>query len=565
MLKLQDSTAGTPMNRKARRAARRQGKKDAGRILLTRSEGALTSSQKQLLNQALAHQNDGKLPEAEACYRRGLAADPNCAASHFGIGLVARLAENPDAAYPYFKQAVVLDPENATYWSELGSCLSKIEQHHAAAIAFENAIARKQDDVVLLTNAAWAFYRDDRVDLAFQTYEQALKIDPRNVQALFGLGQQHFSLGDLDEAKKCFSKALKSDPSSALAFFRLVDLSEDPDELSKLLKGIARAASGAEKNEQTARLHFAAGKACGRLKQHDDAFAQFATGNAILRSLVQFDREDVRTRIDGLIEAFQPDVFETLSEAATDSAQPVFIVGMPRSGSTLVEQILSSHPDVEDAGELTKLWNTACYLKENGGAVRYPRDIARFQPGPLAELGADYLKALRQGRSNKALRITDKLLGNFLHVGLIGILFPNAAIVHCRRDPMDSCLSSFTQMFQVSRDLAYTNDLTDLGFYYRQCERLMAHWREVLPKPMLEIEYEVMVANQEEVSRRLIEHVGLPWSDSCLEFYNTKRNVQTASYMQVRKPIYTSSVESWRKYEEHLSPLREALDQFAPA
>ena len=565
MLTTQQAKTGNPMNRKARRAARRQGKKDAQRITLTRSTAALSSSHQQLLMQALTHQNDDRAAEAAVCYRQALAADPACPAAHFGLGLLENSVENYEAAYPHLKQAVVLDPENAAYWGELGNCLFKGYQHQAAAIAYQNAIKRKPDDPALLVRAAWTFYCDDRVDQAFETYELAIKIDPRYIPALIGQGQQHYSFGNLREAKKCFAKALKIDPRCALAFYRMVDLSTDEDELSKLIREIARATANREKDEVAARLHFASGKALKRLKQHDKAFEQFAAGNTILKSMMPFDRDEFCNFIDETIAAFQPEVFDALSKVASDSAQPIFIVGMPRSGSTLVEQILSSHPDIEAAGEFPKLWNTAWLLHKNGSAVRYPRDISRLEPGPLAELGADYLSALQRGRSQRALRITDKLLGNFLHLGLISILFPNAAIVHCRRNPMGCCLSSFSQMFPVSQSLAYTTDLADLGFYYRQYERLMAHWREVLPRPMFEVDYETMVAEQQDTSSRLIDHVGLPWSDACLEFYKTKRNVRTASHTQVRKPIYTSSVESWRAYEQHLGPLREALDHFAAA
>lgn len=517
-----------------------------------------------VLNQAVQLQNEGRLVEAEACYRAVIDADPTCAAALLGLGLLASKVENHEIAYPLLKQAVTLEPENPVYWSQFARFLSDTGHLKAAVVAYENAVALSPDDADLLVLAAATFDQDEQVEQAVEAYEKAHRLDPRNLSAILGLGELQFTQGNLARARACFDDALGLDPNCPEALYRLSDLVETPEELAELTRKIAGALPHyGESDEKTARLHFASGKSHARQQHHDTAFEQFTAGNQVLRRSARFDRKALREKIDETIEAFQPEVFDALAEAGSQSRLPVFIVGMPRSGSTLVEQILSSHPDVADAGEFPRLWNVADFLRKNGDVLKYPRDIARFEPASVAGMGADYLDALRTRQPQPAGRITDKLLENYLNLGLIRVLFPHAAIVHCVRDPMSSCLSSYTQMYGRGTILTYTFDLTDLGYYYRQYERLMAHWRSVLPNPMLDVSYEGLVENQEEVSRRLLEHVGLPWNEDCLAFHKTQRSVRTSSLKQVRQPIYRSSLEGWRKYEKHLGPLRDALAEAA--
>lgn len=555
MLKLKTRAGSAAGNRQARRAARRK-----NRPTPTPGAPARLSALRHLRT-ALEHQQAGKIAESERSYREVLALEPDNAAAHFGIGVLASRTGNHSDAYIRFKQAVTLDPEKAAYWSALAHTLTVLGQYPAAVIACQNAVERQKDDPDLLVKLAWACFHDCQAGDALAAYDRALEVDGRFLPALLGKGQQLYSMGDLAAARQCFETVLEVDPSNPDAIFRLVDIEPEEAVLEDLTRRAMRGVTRREAEKDISRLHFAAGKGLKRMKRYDEAFQCFAAGNAAVRARIGFDRDTARKPIDETISAFGPEVFERLAEAASDTRLPVFIVGMPRSGSTLVEQIISSHPVVADAGEFPKLLNTVrTLMADSRGRLRYPHDIAEFEPAPLAALGADYLEALQRGQPAAAVRITDKLLENFANIGLIHILFPNAAIIHCRRDPMDSCLSSFTQMFAAAQHLAYTNDLADLGFYYRQYQRLMAHWREVLPGRMFEVEYEQMVQDQEGMSRRLIGHLGLEWDDACLDFHKTARSVRTASVGQVRKPVYASSVGGWRKYEKHLGPLREALE-----
>lgn len=557
MLKLQEKRK-TVENRKQRRSARAKAK--AGRTPLTISAAGMPPHIASLLKRAGAHQKAGRLGKAEGDYRQVVSEKPDCAAAHFGLAVLLSQKKGPFDGYPHFKRALELDPENGACWGAFGKCLTGMGQHQAAVIAYENAVKRKPNDPVLLLHAGWARYNNDEFTEALALYERALSLKPGFLPALLGKGQQHLSVGDSAAARRCFEEVMEIDPDSAEALYRLISMSEK-DDLEPMIGRAKESLARLGKEQEATRLHFAIARGYQRLGDTDAAFSWFASGNAAIRKTAGFDRDQTREEIDAMVEAFRPEVFETLAEAGCDTQLPVFIVGMPRSGSTLLEQIIASHPDVADAGEFPKLFSTLQLLTSNrSGKLHYPRDIARFETAPLAALGADYMDALKLGRPSGAKRITDKLLANFLHLGLIHIMFPKATIFHCRRDPMATGLSCFTQMFGAVKHLPYAFDLSDLGFYYRQYERLMDHWRAVLPPGRIfEVVYEEMVAAQETMSRKVIEHIGLPWDDACLEFYKMERSVRTASIQQVRKPVYNSSVEGWRKYEKHLEPLREAL------
>lgn len=567
MLKVQDSQGHAPSNRKARRAARRKAKRSSAGHLKTTgapapgSEGGLNRHEA-ALNRAAQLVLDDKFEAARAAYMAILETDFSCSPALVGLGIAYRLKEEPSRAYHCLKMAVEREPENPHFWKEFGYCLRDLSQYPAAVIAFTNAAARLPDDVGLHIELGHAAYFADQSAAAMAAFDRVLDLDPDNVEALYGKGFQSHADGRLAEARAAYEHVLELDRGHATACQRLMDLLEEPAEVDALIERAEQAiARGGQDVRGQASLHFAVARGHRRLKRYDAAFEAFEEANRTLWQSGSFDREREHGELEELIGAFRPEVFGGLKEAGSDTRLPVFIVGMPRSGSTLVEQIIASHRDVADAGEFTGLTNIARLLSEDqGGELRYPRDIGKFAPENLAKLGQEYLDALRFGRPGDALRITDKQLANFRHLGLIAVLFPKAAIIHCRRDPLDTCLSCYFQNFKDTEGhLGYSNDLEELGLYYRRYERLMAYWREILPSRLFEVDYEEMVSNQEEMSRRLIDHIGLPWDDACLDFHKARRSVRTASDAQVRKPIYGSSVAVWRNYEKHLMPLRRAL------
>jgi len=304
-------------------------------------------------------------------------------------------------------------------------------------------------------------------------------------------------------------------------------------------------------------LYFFAGELNDKVGNHDRAFEMYNQGNAISFGS-DYMPEVFEARIDAAIRVFGKRGFPGLPRARHRIRRPILIVGMPRSGTSLLEQIIASHPRVAGAGECQDIMNMpGRMLRMSPSRTPYPDCVPDLTDDDMDQLVRDYDQTLARV-DPKADRVTDKMPHNFLHLGLINLLMPEARVIHIQRDPVDTCVSNYFQDF-ASSFLAYARDLAHLGHHYRQYERLMAHWRTVLDMPFMEVRYEDLVADQERVSRQVIDFVGLEWDDACLSFHKTKRTVSTASYAQVRNPIYTKSVERWRRYEKHLGPLLDAL------
>ena len=306
--------------------------------------------------------------------------------------------------------------------------------------------------------------------------------------------------------------------------------------------------------DQKVELHFALAKAYNDLKRYEPAFEHLQKGNAIKRRRVSYGEALDMEFSRAIAASFTSELFETRRGAGDPSDVPVFVVGMPRSGTTLVEQILASHPSVFGAGELMYMYR----LAESGHAGgNFPFDIASLPDDALRRFGGFYAARVR-ALAPQAKRIVDKLPANFRLVGLIRLALPNARIIHVRRDPLDTCFSCYSKLF--SQNLDFTYDLGELGRYYKAYDKLMEHWRNVLPEgAMLEVQYEDLVSDFEPQARRLIAYCGLEWDDGCLSFHKTVRPVRTASAGQVRQPVFKTSIGRWRPYREHLRPLLDAL------
>jgi len=304
-------------------------------------------------------------------------------------------------------------------------------------------------------------------------------------------------------------------------------------------------------------IHRALGKINEDLDRVDAAFAHFEAAN--IATGAAFDWTAHERYISGSIALFTRAFLEERAGAGALSARPVFVVGMPRSGTTLVEQILASHPDVAALGELTDIeTGLMSAVRQSPDAPGFFERVAELEPKALRAAGQRYLDAIAARGAQRA-RAVDKMPHNFLFLGWIRLILPGASIIHCTRDPLDTCVSCYTHRFSEAH--AYSTDLTKLGDYYRSYERLMAHWQSVLPSPPLEVRYERLVADLEGESRRMIAHLGLDWRQECLAFHKTRRVVQTPSQWQVRPPLDASSIGRWRKFERHLGPLRAALGE----
>lgn len=365
--------------------------------------------------------------------------------------------------------------------------------------------------------------------------------------ALLEVGRAHLHLGDLEAAEAAFNHAIALDPTNPKPYTELSQVRKyTPEDAPR----VSIMESLLEKAEPELRrsLAFALGKVHADLGDFDRSFAFYRTGNDLARSRVSFDSDAYAERIDRQIEWFSAERL-TVMPRGSDSNVPILIVGTPRSGTTLTESIISSHSKVGGAGEMT-FWPAAMSHVMPGFPGSYTLVVAR-------QLADEYLMFLRR-HSAAALRITDKLPGNFMNLGIIHAVFPNAKIVHTKRHPVDACLSIYFQNFSDAHE--YKWDLQSLAAWYEQYQRLMAHWRAVLPPGVLyEIQYEDLVEDQEGQSRKLLEFLGLDWEDSVLEFHTQERAVYTASKWQVRQPVYKTSKARWRRYEKHLGPLLDLL------
>ena len=304
-------------------------------------------------------------------------------------------------------------------------------------------------------------------------------------------------------------------------------------------------------------LHFALGKAYADLDQRERSFHHLLEGNALKRREFVYDEAETLGFLDRIRTVFTAELMHSKRGLGDASMVPIFIVGMPRSGTTLVEQILASHPKVFGAGELKEFSKAATSLGMSNGALSFPEVVPALSAEQLRQLGTSYLDGVAAA-APKAERITDKMPANFSFVGLIHLALPNARIIHMRRDPIDTCLSCFSQLF--AGDVPYCYNLGELGRYYRAYQTLMEHWRRVLPAGlMLEVEYEKVVADIEGQARQTVAYCGLEWDDACLDFYKTQRPIRTASATQVRQPIYRTSVGRWKPYQHLLQPLIKEL------
>lgn len=545
-------------NRKARRRARKK-RRSGSRApnLAERPAVSLDDRVERLLDSE-------QFDPAIDLLQKALSETPDCAASWRLLGQAYEGLEQRTTAYKCYKQAVCLAPDDADAWFALANVLQQANRFDASAVALERYLELCPDSSAALFMLAWAYTRQGKTGRALEACDKGLVLEPTSSQGHFVKGITHKLAGDYDPARKALQRASELDPNALKPLQELVPIADEQEQDTLLEKVKSFEARMPAHPAHRSALYFTIADIHRAKKRHDEAFTYFRKANDVVRRLHPYDAEGLRTKVDDLIAAFTPEMFERCPGSGCDSRQPVFIVGMPRSGTSLTEQILSSHSRVHGAGEHFALPEiTRALSASSSGGLAYPRDIAKFPPDALATLAAQYLTAIDRERPDGVARVTDKMLFNFLHLGLVAQMFPKAAIIHCRRDPIDTCLSCYFQSFYNWETLAFTFDLTSLGLYYREYARLMEHWRKVLPTPLFELDYEQLVAAQETESRRMIEFVGLDWEDGCLNFHESERAVVTASIIQARKPIYTSATGRWRRYERHLEPLLRALGPLA--
>ena len=490
---------------------------------------------------------------------------PNFADAHCNLGLALLGLEQSANALPHFEKALQLKPDYAEAY--YGYAKVYLHQHNfpASECYIRKAMIIKPRQIEFYQLLADIYHEQGHYTQALMYLDQALAIDPTLSNVYLGKGSVLMAMNEISQAEEQFLKA-STNPNPDIcvnAHYSLVQLRKvkpDNASLHALLSMAAEHQSWSPNKLEY--LNFALGKCYDDIGEWPKAFKYFTEGCRLKRQRISYNITEQIQFTHKLINCFTQETIEHLQAFANPSALPIFIVGMPRSGSTLVEQVLSKHSQVEGAGELKYLNNLLqTPVKTQLKSLYYPENILHFSPEICRDITDNYLTCL-QRHSPKAIHITDKMPYNFIAIGLIHALFPNAKIIHVKRNPLDTCLSCYTKLFTEGQ--LYSYDLTELGQYYQCYESIMHHWRRILPSDAwLEIEYEAMVNNLEVEAQRLIEFCNLPWEPACLAFYQSQRQVRTASFMQVREPIYTSSVERWRRYERELKPLINELQSLA--
>ena len=528
--------------------------------------------------------------EAEACHRKAIALEPENPSHQINLGNTLLARQAIESAEECFREALRLKPDFAEALNGLGLALGGTGRFGEAAEPLHEALRHKPDNAPIHANLGQVFFEQEELEDAEACFRKALSFDPNYTKAKLRLARTRIELDDLDSALGIYEEMLSGDRESARAWAgkaavldhmrrteeayeivrRFTQDGPPPPGLIHLYAAMAQkehrqaevaeeldgmlAQSGLNRVDRRA-LHFTLGQLYDRLGAFDDAFKHYEKGNRLRPT--PFDPEHNAESFARRMEFFSAERLADLPRAGNESDHPVFIVGMPRSGSSLVEQILSCHEDVYGAGELRGIWRLAASLvpdfDRKHGEADLPGCLDRTV---LSEAAERHLGELRK-TAGDAIRVTNKMPYNFLHLGLIALMFPRARIIHCVRDPIDTCLSCYFQNF--ARGNFQSFDLGHAGLYYRQYERLMAHWGEVLDLPILEVRYEEHVAEPEKVCRDMLEFLELDWDPACLRFHESSRFTKTASRDQVREPIYTSSAGRWRNYERHIGPLIEAL------
>ncbi|SDP78638.1 tetratricopeptide repeat-containing sulfotransferase family protein [Desulforhopalus singaporensis] len=490
---------------------------------------------------------------------RALRLQPNYAKAHCNIAKAYMVLEQYEKAITGFTRALELDQEFAEAYMGLANVYQEHDNYPEAEKLAEKAAALAPEKPGVHSLAGDIYRSWEYPEKAAVCYTKALEFDPNHLPANLGLGYLQMQSGDMDLAEKTFEHVLKLDNSNLSAMLSLIDVEkiEKGDKRIEVLeKELEQLDSMAE--TKAIELHFGLGKCYNDTRKYNKAFPHFLEGCRLKRKRINYEPVGTDGKADTIISTFSAEKVRSLAGGGCPSNVPIFILGMPRSGTTLTEQIIASHPKVYGAGELADLEQVASI---NG--KKYPLSMENITREKLRSIGERYVAGLQE-RNPQADRITDKMPANFNLIGLIHLILPNARIIHVRRNPVDTCLSAFTILFN-KKTQHHSYDLVELGRYYLAYTRIMDHWRRLLPQgSFYELQYEDLVADSENQTRALIEFCGLDWEDACIAPHKTSRSVKTASITQVREPIYTSSVERWRKYEKFLEPLLNVLEDLVP-
>jgi len=491
----------------------------------------------------------GRVDEALHHYQEAVRLRPDIAALHDNLGNALRISGDPESALVCHEEALRLNPNLLYAYINMGSALNELGRPEEAVNLFKQALQSAPNLPEAHYNLGNSLSDQNNLQSALTHYREAARLRPGFLEAVFGEFSVLMQQGDQGEARKCiepYADLRDQHSSIAFAFSRLVQNDEQRRTSINDIKSALK--RGAPSAEEFRKLHFRMGDLCDAVQLYDEAFEHYQKGNQLKPH--PFHRDQYRWFVDQIISSFYPDGLQLLPRATNDSELPVFIVGMPRVGKTLIEQILASHPRVTGAGELPDIGQIASKIGQQTGK-QFPSAIERVSADQLTIQADKYLAKRQQELFPDTIRTTDTMPGNIHYLGLINRLFPHARIIHCLRDPADTCLECYFKDFGARHP--YANNLVDLGFRYSHYRRLANHWKEI-GLPMLEVHYEELVQNPEETSRRLIDYLGLEWDPQCLQFHISGSS-RTKDNQEFLEPINSSAVGRWRHYEQQLQPL----------
>ena len=507
--------------------------------------------------QAEAFAMAGDFDSAERTFTEALEIAPDHVELTIALARTYDAGGKFDQAEEVLRDACGASPDQISLWLTLGFALRGWDRIEDAQASCEEARQHHRDSEELLAQAASFAYELRDLDKAVSLYQELLKLNPDNPVVQNDLAQALASLGHHEDSVSRFRALTESFQFFTKPWLNITVgkkfTESDPD--LKAMLSISKQA--ALPSDQKMHLNFALGKAFDDVKQFDRAFSFYRKGNQQYREQINFDAGTIGDSFDLIKQAFTPQESKRLCSLGSVDRKPIFILGMPRSGTTLLEQVLCAHPDIGTAGELRDLARIARTFSMTASQP-WPFCINELGQDEILKMASDYLGSLERQNPKDAF-VIDKMPQNFLHTGLAAALFPEATLIHCVRDPLDTCLSSYFQIFPSGIDFAY--DLEDLGHYYRHYQNLMDYWQKILGSRLIELRYEELVSGPRQALQPILEKLNLPWSDACLSHQESIQRVDTLSLYQVRQPLNKGSTQRWRNYEKHLDPLIRALDR----
>jgi tetratricopeptide (TPR) repeat protein len=517
------------------------------------------SPERRMMAHAAEHQKEGRLEEAERLYRRVLRHNPRNVDAMRLLALIDIGAGREAEAESLLQQAIAAAPDFLAALLDLGRLRKDQDRFGDALQCFDRALALDAANAQTHFLRAATLAPAALTNEAIEAYQRCLKLRPGHMGAMIGLGHMYKAVGRYEDAVASYDACIRQHPELGEPYWSLANLKTyrfDDDQIAEMER---RATAGGLAAQSEVNFLYALGKAYEDRKNYERAWHFYHAGATKQRGEVAYDPVQTETMNDRLIRAFPAELFATHRGAGNPDRAPIFIVGLPRSGSTLLEQILASHGQVEGTSELPYVGRIAMWLnRKRAQGVHYPESVRDLRTQDFAALGSQYLEYSRLHRRAGSRHFIDKMPNNFPNVGLITLMLPNAKIIDARRHPLDACVSCYRQLFAKGQNFTY--DLLEIGEYYLQYQRMMDHWADVLPGKVLTVQYEEVVTDFEPQVRRLLEFCGLEWDEACLRFYESERTVRTPSAEQVRQPIYDRSIGQWRRYEPWLGELLTTLE-----